>query len=104
MLINNFDEIIKICQQKKIILNCVGTNYKDSCLAIEQAKKYPSMIKATIGIHPYEIQNISDIKRLEKLYLANKDYIVAWGEIGLDYYKNPNNETIKQQKFFSFNK
>ena len=67
MLINNFDEIIKICQQKKIILNCVGTNYKDSCIAIEQAKKYPSMIKATIGIHPHEIQNISDIKRLEKL-------------------------------------
>ncbi len=100
ILINNFDEIIKICQQKKIILNCVGTNYKDSCLAIEQAKKYPSMIKATIGIHPHEIQNISDIKRLEELYLANKDYIVAWGEIGLDYYQNPNNETIKQQKFF----
>ena len=100
MLIKNFDEIIKICQQKKIILNCVGTNYKDSCIAVAQAKKYPNIIKAAIGIHPYEIQNISDIKRLEELYLSNKEYIVAWGEIGLDYYQKPNNETIKQQKLF----
>ena len=100
MLINNFDEIIKICQQKKIILNCVGTNYKDSCIAVAQAKKYPNIIKAAIGIHPYEIQNISDIKRLEELYLSNKEYIVACGEIGLDYYQKPNNETIKQQKLF----
>lgn len=100
MLIKNFDEITKICQQKKIILNCVGTNYKDSCIAVEQAKKYPNIIKATIGIHPYEIQNISDIKRLEELYLSNKEHIVACGEIGLDYYQKPNNETIKQQKLF----
>lgn len=103
MLVSNFDEIIKICQRKKIILNCVGTNYEDSCIAINQAKKYPNLIKATIGIHPYEIKNISNIAKLEELYLVNKKYIVAWGEIGLDYYQNPTNEIIKQQKLFFAN-
>ena len=100
ILIKNFDEIVKTCQQKKIILNCVGTNYHDSFIAIKQAKKYPNLIKATIGIHPYEIKNISDIDKLEKLYITNKKYIVAWGEMGLDYYQNPSKQTIEQQKIF----
>ncbi len=99
ILLNNFDEIVKICQRKKIILNCVGTNYEDSCIAINQAKKYPNLIKATIGIHPYEIKNCN-VTKLEELYLSNKKYIVAWGEIGLDYYQNPTDEIIRQQKLF----
>ena len=100
MLIDNFDEIVRICREKKIILNCVGTNYQDSFIAIKQAIKYPNLIKATIGIHPYEIDDISNVEKLEKLYLKNKKYIVAWGEIGLDYFQNPNKQIIEQQKLF----
>lgn len=99
-LLNNFDEIIKICQAKKIIFNCVGTNYQDSLIAIDQAKKYPYLIKATIGIHPSEIKSINEIYELEKIYLQNKKNIVAWGEIGLDYHGIFDNKIKEKQKIF----
>lgn len=85
-LLKDVNNIISVCKHKNIIWNCVGTNYEDSCVAVEQARKYPGQIYATIGIHPDNCKDIHDIEKLEQLYLQNKDVIVAWGEIGLDYH------------------
>lgn len=65
---------------------CVGTDQQDSKLAIEFAKKHPG-IYATVGIHPHYAEN--SINGLEDLIKQNLDSIVAIGEIGLDYYRNP---------------
>lgn len=98
-MLSELSNIVDICRSKNIVFNCVGTCLKDSIIAVEQARKYKGTIYATIGIHPDECKNIDDIKKLEDLYLKNKDVIVAWGEIGLDYhYENVDKE--KQILFF----
>lgn len=98
-LLGELPNILDICRNKNIIFNAVGTDLQDSIEAIEQAKKYKGQIYATIGIHPSDIGNYQDIEKLEQLYLNNKEYIVAWGEIGLDYKEgNPNKQL--QKDFF----
>jgi TatD DNase family protein len=53
--------------------------------AVKLADKY-EMVYATVGIHPHEAQlaKDSDFSQLEEL--AHHAKVVAWGEIGLDYY------------------
>lgn len=67
----------------------VGIDITSSKAAIELAKEYPQ-ISASIGIHPHDVANINDetYDQLRDLYKNNKDHIVAFGEIGLDYVKN----------------
>jgi TatD DNase family protein len=43
-------------------------------------------IFATIGIHPHEAQLATDGDFAELEQLARKPKVIAWGEIGLDYY------------------
>ncbi|MFA6079863.1 MAG: TatD family hydrolase [Candidatus Gracilibacteria bacterium] len=70
----------------------IGTSIDASRTCIELAKIYP-IIRATIGIHPCEAQNISEEKiseytmELEKMLLSEeRKYIVGIGEIGFDEY------------------
>ena len=53
--------------------------------AVNLADKY-EMVYATIGIHPHEAElaKDSDFSQLEDL--ARNKKVVAWGEIGVDYY------------------
>ena len=98
-MINELDNIVAICKDRNIIWNAVGTNVEDSTITVEQAHKYKGQIYATVGIHPDNCKDINDIQKLEDLYLNNKDVVVAWGEIGLDYhYENYDKE--KQILFF----
>ena len=64
------------------------------------------VVKSTIGYHPDSCHNgeiteeniqqkISDLK---KLYEANKEYIVAIGECGIDTYYPGTQETLPLQK------
>lgn len=98
-MIKELDNIVSVCSNRNIVWNAVGTNLEDSKIAVQQAKKYKGQIFATIGIHPDNCKDLNDIEKLEQLYLKNKDVIVAWGEIGLDYhYENYDKE--KQILFF----
>lgn len=98
-LVESIDEIVNTCRTKHIIYNCVGTNLKDSIIACQQAKKYSDTIRCMVGIHPDECNDLNDIHAIEKLYLQNKEHIVAIGEIGLDYY-GINKDKEKQKHFF----
>ena len=49
------------------------------------AEKY-DFIYATIGIHPHEAKLATDAAFAEMERLARHPKIIAWGEIGLDYY------------------
>ena len=52
---------------------------------VQLAEKYPFMY-ATIGIHPHEARLASDHAYAEMERLARHPKVIAWGEIGLDYY------------------
>ncbi len=62
------------------------------------AQKNPGVIFAAIGYHPYEAQHNSDVKTLYKLYDEYKQYIVAIGEIGLDYHQYKGEEAAGKKQ------
>lgn len=63
---------------------------------IRLAEMYP-FLYATIGIHPHEARLASDHAYAEMERLARHPKVIAWGEIGLDYfYDHSPRETQKQ--------
>ncbi len=84
---------------KRII--SIGIDLPSSERAVLLAKKYKP-ISATIGIHPHDVKNTtdSDYELLGQLFTKNSDYIVGYGEIGLDYVKNYS-PIDKQQHHFT---
>ena len=74
----------------------VGIDVHSSIQAIELASRHP-MVSATIGVHPHDIDNITDktFPILADLAQKHKKHVVGYGEIGLDYvkgYSSPENQ------------
>jgi len=125
---DNYREIIADCLQKQIGVLNVGSQFETSKRAVEIANEYPNEpIYASIGIHPIHLShtehNSEEIKFKskeenfdEKKYtelINNK--VVAVGEIGLDYFHQPEDKNsdwkelqkqglIDQLKFAAKNK
>ena len=79
---DNLDEIIKNMNGIMIASGCGDKTNKE---VLELIKKYPN-VYGTLGIHPEEINNVTEesFKIIEDN--INNPKIVAIGEIGLDYY------------------
>ncbi len=66
--------------------------------ALQFAKQHDWM-HATIGVHPHEAK-LATAENLQKLAeLARDPNIVAWGEIGLDYWYDHSPRDVQQQVF-----
>ena len=64
----------------------VGIDIASSKKAIRLAAQYDS-VYATVGIHPHNVQELSDRSYVELEKLCRAPKVVAYGEIGLDYVK-----------------
>jgi len=66
----------------------VGIDMPSSIKALELAERY-DFIYSTVGFHPHNADDvdISNIDDLISLASGSKK-VVAWGEIGLDFYRN----------------
>jgi TatD DNase family protein len=66
--------------------------------AIKLAQQY-EMVYATVGIHPHEakLAKDSDFDQLEQL--ARHKKVIAWGEIGLDYYYDHSPRDVQKNVF-----
>ncbi len=65
---------------------------------IQLAEKYDFMY-ATIGIHPHEAR-LADQPAFDRMAeLARHPKIIAWGEIGLDYYYDHSPRDVQKQVF-----
>jgi TatD DNase family protein len=75
-----------------------GTGPGDLDAAIPFAETH-DWIYATIGVHPHEakLATDGDYARLEKL--ASHPRVVAWGEIGLDYFYDHSPRDVQQNVF-----
>ncbi len=75
-----------------------GTGPGSLDCGIQLAEKYP-FIYATIGIHPHEarLATEDDFKELEQL--AKRPKVIAWGEIGLDYFYDHSPRELQQSVF-----
>jgi TatD DNase family protein len=66
--------------------------------AINVAKDY-DWIYATIGIHPQDAQKAQEAHYAQLDQLAQNPKVIAWGEIGLDYFWPDNSREIQHAVF-----
>ena len=65
---------------------------------IKLAEMYP-FLYATIGIHPHEARLASDHAYAEMERLARHPKVIAWGEIGLDYFYDHSPRDTQKEVF-----
>ncbi len=65
---------------------------------IQLAAKYDFMF-ATVGIHPHEARLATDAVYSELEQLARRPKVIAWGEIGLDYFYDHSPRDVQQNVF-----
>ena len=64
----------------------IGTNLEFSRKAADIADEYPAVF-AAVGIHPHDAQGVDDQTYSQIRELAQRSKVIAYGEIGLDFYK-----------------
>ncbi|MDD3520770.1 MAG: TatD family hydrolase [Actinomycetota bacterium] len=82
----------------RYIIN-TGSDIEGSMKSVQFAKKYENVF-ATVGVHPHHADTFSskEILVLENLIKENKK-IVAVGEAGFDYFKNPVPKAEQERTF-----
>lgn len=67
-------------------------------LSLQPGPPFPA-IYATIGIHPHEAElaDVAAYRRMEQL--AKHPKVIAWGEIGLDYFYDHSPRDVQQRVF-----
>ncbi len=93
----DLDEVLQRAYHHNVrTIISIGIDIESSITAINLAHKY-EMVFATIGIHPHDVDNITDttLSMVADLGQKNKEQVVGYGEIGLDYvkkYASPENQ------------
>ena len=75
-----------------------GTGPGSLDCGIQLAERH-GFIYATIGIHPHEARLASDADFEEMVQLAKRPKVIAWGEIGLDYFYDHSPRKVQQEVF-----
>jgi TatD DNase family protein len=65
---------------------------------VQLADQYPFMY-ATVGIHPHEARLADETAYAEMARLARHPKVIAWGEIGLDYFYDHSPRDMQKQVF-----
>ena len=76
----------------------IGTTVESSRDAVLLADKY-DFVYAAIGIHPHEAKDILHPAYEVVRHFAKHKKVVAYGEIGLDYYYEHTQRVVQQRKF-----
>lgn len=76
----------------------IGTEVADSRRAADLAAKQPDVF-ASVGVHPHEAAGLSDQGLEELSRLAAGDRVVAFGEVGLDFYYEHSPKDIQRRRF-----
>lgn len=88
--------IIEECLLNEIGMINVGTDFLDSLLAVEIAKRYSNSVYATVGMHPLYVEAEKfDYDKFKEI--AKHKKVLAIGEIGLDYFYHP--KKLKKEEY-----
>lgn len=93
------EEVISRARQAgvKSILT-VGFNLAASQQAVDLAAASPG-VYAAVGIHPHEAKTVKIATYTVLEELTKQKKVVAWGEIGLDYYRNLSPPKVQMEVF-----
>jgi TatD DNase family protein len=75
-----------------------GTGPGSLDCGIKLAEQHP-WIHATVGIHPHEAKLATDADFAELEALAKRPRVIAWGEIGLDYFYDNSPRELQRRVF-----
>src|SRR5579864_2435212 len=95
------DQVIAHAREAGIVnMLAVGTGDGPGTLdcAVKIAQQH-DFIYATIGIHPHEAKLATDADFDELEQLAKRPKVIAWGEIGLDYFYDHSPREVQRQVF-----
>jgi len=76
----------------------VGYDLSSSERSVKLAQDY-EFIYAAIGIHPHNAEEATAETWAKLLLLAKQPKVLAWGEIGLDYYRDLSPRSIQKEVF-----
>jgi TatD DNase family protein len=76
----------------------IGYNESSSREAVSLANRYP-FIYAAVGVHPHDAEGCTEKTWESLLKLAQNPKVVAWGEIGLDYFRDLSPREIQRAVF-----
>ena len=77
----------------------VGTTLEDSRGVLEFSRRHPGFVFATAGLHPQELEGVTEKDWKDFEALTRSGGFVAIGETGLDYHR-PGADMAKQKAFF----
>jgi len=66
--------------------------------AVAVAEKYEG-VYAAIGVHPHDAKLYDDAAEEHLVELARSEKVIAWGEIGLDYYYDHSPRDVQREVF-----
>jgi TatD DNase family protein len=93
------DQVIKRAEAAGVdAIMTVGTTLEDCRKAVSIAQRYPS-VYAVIGIHPHEAKEADRLTFDSLKTLAMEKKVVAYGEIGLDFFRNLSPKQIQLKCF-----
>jgi len=93
------DEVITRAKEAGVdYIVTVGTTLSDCKKAISIANTYKS-VYAVIGIHPHEVKDIDDLTYESLKEMSRADKVVAYGEIGLDFFRNLSPKDVQVKRF-----
>jgi len=93
------DEVIERALKNGIdTIIAVGINLEDSEKAISLAKRHDA-VYATVGVHPHDAKSINTATYDSLKKLAAREKVVAYGEIGLDFFRDRSPRDVQINRF-----
>jgi TatD DNase family protein len=96
------DEVIERAESAGVkMMLVVGTgNPHDGEIAkaVETAEKYENVF-ASVGVHPHDAKLYDDKAEETLVNLTKSEKVIAWGEIGLDYYYDHSPRDVQREVF-----
>lgn len=92
-------EVVKRAKDNEICyILTVGINLESCSKAIELANSH-DFIFASIGIHPHDSKEIDEDTYSSLRSMGSKRNVIAYGEIGLDFYRNLSPREVQIKRF-----
>ncbi len=111
---SDLDAVIERARKAGVVrIICAGVNPATNREVLEMAKKYPDIVRCSLGVYPIDALNIQifspdemglshtphfDLDNELEFIKKNKEHIVAIGEAGLDYKWDEPKQKAQQQK------
>ena len=91
--------VIKRAKEEGIVaIMTVGTDPESCRRALSITEAYQEVF-AIVGVHPHDTAGIGEDDLASIKDMAHHEKVKAWGEIGLDFYRNLSPHKIQQERF-----